>query len=144
MRQDQRSWRSQGFEYPRKVLQTGYSDRLLEGNNWCEGTTDAYAHYVCANKCTDDAFQNGIQWIIYGELSKDKSTLTLQFYHANEPFGKWIITCPNSQPTVLPWGLHGANVFLPEIVMPYADKASKTIPFGDLGEVTFTIKFAVN
>ena len=29
MRQDQRSWRSQGFEYPRKVLQTGYSDRLL-------------------------------------------------------------------------------------------------------------------
>ena len=33
MRQDQRSWRSQGFEYPWKVLQTGYSDRLLARSN---------------------------------------------------------------------------------------------------------------
>ena len=111
---------------------------IVCGSDTCKGVTNASGSFNC-NGCTGVLSQSNIQWIIYGKLSKDMSTLTLDIFHASEPAGTATVTCPQNQPQVTPWSLHEANRMLPTVTMPYKQGAQKTVTEGPLGQETYTL-----
>ena len=117
-----------------------YYNIVCEGDT-CKGVTNVAGTIVCQNMCTIVYRQDNIQWIIYGNLSKDKTKLTLEVFHATEPKGSFTATCPDAQPptTTAPWRLVKENFMYQTITMDFKQGAEKTVSFGAVGEKKYTL-----
>jgi hypothetical protein len=104
---------------------------ILCGSDTCKGVTNAVGNVVCANTCTVEYSQSNLQYSIFGNLSKDMSTLTLDIFHGSEPAGKFTLTCPGSPPQVAHWSLRKENFMLPTVQMPYEQGAQSTSTVGN-------------
>lgn len=113
---------------------------VCEGDT-CKGVTNVSGTFVCKGECTFVYRQDNIQWIIYGSLSKDKTKLTLDVFHATEPKGSFTVTCPGAQPptTTAPWGLVEENFMYKTITMDFKQGAEITVSFGAVGEKKYTL-----
>jgi hypothetical protein len=117
-----------------------YYNIVCEGDT-CKGVTNVAGTIVCQNMCTIVYRQDNIQWIIYGNLSKDKTKLTLDVFHATEPKGSFTAICPDAQPptTTAPWRLVEENFMYQTITMDFKQGAEKTVAFGAVGEKKYTL-----
>jgi hypothetical protein len=107
----------------------------------CKGVTNVAGTFDCQNECTLAYRQDNIQWIIYGSLSKDKTKLTLDVFHATEPRGSYTATCPDGIPPTItaPWALIKENFMYPTITMDFKQGAEKTVSLGAVGEKKYTL-----
>jgi hypothetical protein len=114
---------------------------IVCGGDTCKGSTNASGSITCTDDgCGTSMIQNGIQWIIYGNLSKDKSTLTLNVFHATDDAkGQLTLFCPNSPSQTLPSNLIKENFMYPTITIAYKQGAQKKVSFGTNGEKTYTL-----
>jgi len=110
------------FEY---LKDKGYYN-IYCGGATCKGVTEASGNFKCPNGCTLVYKQTEIKYIIYGELSKDKSTLTLDIFHGSEPPGTITVTCPNIPTQVTPFQCHTENFMFPRVKMPFVQGAIDT------------------
>ncbi|MEI6127255.1 MAG: hypothetical protein WCQ99_11965 [Pseudomonadota bacterium] len=113
---------------------------IVCGDDTCKGTTNISGTFPCANGCTVGMSQNNIQWIIYGKLSKDKTKLTLDVFHATEPEGAYTFTCPDNPPQSAPWSWIQDNTMWVTETMEYKEGAEKIVSIPPLGEKTYTLK----
>jgi hypothetical protein len=115
------------FEY---LTDKGYFT-IICGSDTCKGVTTASGNFKCPGGCTFVYSQATLQYIIYGKLSKDKSTLTLDIFHGSEPPGTITVTCPNIPTQVTPFQYHTENFMFPRVEMPFVQGAKDT--FGGAG-----------
>jgi hypothetical protein len=101
------------------------------GGDTCKGVTTASGNFKCPSGCTFVYIQTEIQYIIYGKLSKDRSTLTLDIFHGSEPPGTMTVTCPGAPTEVYDYIYRAENFMLPRVEMPFVQGAKDT--FGGAG-----------
>jgi hypothetical protein len=99
---------------------------IICGSDTCKGVTQVSGSFNCPGNCTVVYSQGGLQYQIFGKLSKDMSTLTLEIFHGSEPAGTITATCPGSPPQVTNFSYRTENFMLPTVQMPFEQGAQST------------------